>query len=765
MIKSSKIIPNTTTGVLKSIFTNESFPNSFDDIPVLLVKKYSTLKDGNMWGRYMDGDREIFIVDEEHIKNLADYLTIKDILSNDGISQIDKDDEIYSRLDKVFDTVKDKLKINSKQELLERYINNTLYFRNLNIYIDSKSLSSELDSICSKLLSQMSKHFRKKTFENNIIDSIYHKFTFKNNSRILSKSSLHSILAKNQYLNFTSDKKFKEFFNQSVEDIKKILNLKNNEEKLKNLGIENKYTIETLNRIFLNTNEKDAWKVLINDILNLDRSLELTLINNNKDELIFSNYATLESTYGIGMPELKTFKVPEYYHGEYITPQIYNNSSEIRYFVTPRYPINSSHAMSFISKDEARRYIDGRDKVISKHSLINLHFLDTDKEGNFISEDSNRRLVYGLTNVNEREILTVLDYNLKKQELYSLDNDFINSRNKSYLSDYLFNDLTSTKGGLLFTSEERENIKKILDTPEKIAIFVVEVSSQRNEKGLISENGKKYLQDVLDKISKAGYKYYYVDQIKGNRTMLIPFKDVNEVQEFQINDRNIPVKRLWNTISTVLSPLINVPINILTAEQIQKEFSNYSDEKAFIKDNQIYINISRASTSDLLHEYAHIVLAYLKNNKNYREGYKNLLQSIWDITSQKEKNKIINLYEFASMEDVMEEVFVTKFGDWVEGKISGKLLPIDNIFRNSKELDDSRKIFDSNNQSKSIKDLFGRTISEVFTNFNENVGFLLSTGESIIDESFKTQFTLSRKQSNWIKQRKENFELDEKNCK
>jgi len=48
--------------------------------------------------------------------------------------------------------------------------------------------------------------------------------------------------------------------------------------------------------------------------------LELTLINNNKDELIFSNYATLESTYGIGMPELKTFKVPEYYHGEYITP-------------------------------------------------------------------------------------------------------------------------------------------------------------------------------------------------------------------------------------------------------------------------------------------------------------------------------------------------------------------------------------------------------------------------------------------------------------
>jgi len=45
----------------------------------------------------------------------------------------------------------------------------------------------------------------------------------------------------------------------------------------------------------------------------------------------------------------------------------------------------------------------------------------------------------------------------------------------------------------------------------------------------------------------------------------------------------------------------------------------------------------------------------------------------------------------------MEEVFVTKFGDWVEGKISGKLLPIDNIFRNSKELDDSRKIFDSNN--------------------------------------------------------------------
>jgi len=39
-----------------------------------------------------------------------------------------------------------------------------------------------------------------------------------------------------------------------------------------------------------------------------------------------------------------------------------------------------------------------------------------------------------------------------------------------------------------------------------------------------------------------------------------------------------------------------------------------------------------------MHEYAHIILAYLKNNPEYRESYKKLLQSIWDVSGQEIKN-------------------------------------------------------------------------------------------------------------------------------
>jgi hypothetical protein len=47
---------------------------------------------------------------------------------------------------------------------------------------------------------------------------------------------------------------------------------------------------------------------------------------------------------------------------------------------------------------------------------------------------------------------------------------------------------------------------------------------------------------------------------------------------------------------------------------MNSQFKQYSDAKAFVKGGSIYINLANASPEDLMHEYAHILLAYLKNN-------------------------------------------------------------------------------------------------------------------------------------------------------
>ena len=97
---------------------------------------------------------------------------------------------------------------------------------------------------------------------------------------------------------------------------------------------------------------------------------------------------------------------------------------------------------------------------------------------------------------------------------------------------------------------------------------------------------------------------------------------------------------------------------------MNSQFEQYSDAKAFIKGGNIYINLANASPEDLMHEYAHVLLAYLKNNDQYREGYKKLIEAVWKYGNTNRRNAIINsdAYKNSSMEDKMEEFFVSEFG-------------------------------------------------------------------------------------------------------
>jgi Zn-dependent peptidase ImmA (M78 family) len=77
-------------------------------------------------------------------------------------------------------------------------------------------------------------------------------------------------------------------------------------------------------------------------------------------------------------------------------------------------------------------------------------------------------------------------------------------------------------------------------------------------------------------------------------------------------------------------------MNVITNEEAEK-LSKASEKglhaKAFIMNGEIYINKDLANEWDLFHEYTHILLGYLKNNKdeNIRNIYFKLLEEVWKL--------------------------------------------------------------------------------------------------------------------------------------
>lgn len=674
----------------------------------------------------------------------ADYLSIRKIIDEGAIEQ---HSEIKEKLQKVINNLKG---VSNEKELLTKFIHNKTEFRKLTTLIDGQSIASILDNICDQILDDFG-YFRK-SYENDLINNIAHSTTISNGNILLNKNILHGLIS--DIIKFDSDKAFRQFFNMPLEEIKQALD----EGDIKKYKISNQKTLENLKSIFNNNFGKEGWETLTNYLLNFDKSFRVSYVNNNNADIVLSNFTNFKS-YGIYMPDFKGLEIPLYYHGQYITKR-YVGNDKVEFYVTSNYPLETSKVTYFPSERLAKQAIDEKKRIVSNTSRINLHYSELDNNGNFIKEDSYRKKIKGIGKISKGAILTILDYNVKTPaHINTEDSYYIYGQGQMQeFENYLYK-LEDEQNHFLFSSDERESILNILNTPEKIAIFVSEIANIRDTAGKINRiNKNNLLNDILPKLNDDNnlqYKYYYVYDVKGENVTLIPFDNVTTLIEYQQKDKNIPVSRMWNAVSEVLSPLLGTQLNVLTASQIQEQFQNYSDKKAFIKNGQIYVNISNASTSDLLHEYAHIALAYLKQNSEYRESYKGLLQSIWNISTQREKNSIIDSYEYYSQEDIMEELFVSKFGKWVEDND----VALDSIFRNNEGLNKAKEIFDVSD--KSIKEVFGTSLKSVFTNFNNGVSALLSENPSLMDEQFQEQFTLQRRQSDWIRKRKENNELEE----
>ena len=97
----------------------------------------------------------------------------------------------------------------------------------------------------------------------------------------------------------------------------------------------------------------------------------------------------------------------------------------------------------------------------------------------------------------------------------------------------------------------------------------------------------------------------------------------------------------------------------------------------------------------------------------------------------------------------MEEYFALKFGKWIKNSTKSDF---SEVFNNNILKEGTKILFDPNNKSKSIKDLYGKKLSDVWLNFNSEIALYLKENKTLdnyildtnlykIDLSFKDSHT------------------------
>lgn len=83
------------------------------------------------------------------------------------------------------------------------------------------------------------------------------------------------------------------------------------------------------------------------------------------------------------------------------------------------------------------------------------------------------------------------------------------------------------------------------------------------------------------------------------------------------------------------------------------------------------MNTTIAQSSDLLHEYTHLILGILKSDPNLRRNYEQLLDIVSKTNEGKEMiKKLRSRYDTASEMDLMEEAFAKLFSNHIMGKMN-----------------------------------------------------------------------------------------------
>ena len=757
LIKTEGLIGNTTSEQLAQQF-GVDFPED-TNVEVLFVKGI-TVSGVQIYDRINTHDgREVFIIrdngqtENEDINKLANFLKVRKLIEEE-IFKFSEDSQEFKELKLCLESRNKKSnEITDIKNMLLEYIHNKNKYSKLVIKNEANE-KVEVNTILDRIIRIINNYSQKVSYKNPFIDGLNKRSIYIKGTKLIKVDSLYDLLNIHNKklinsLKLSSLKKFKNSFNKL--DLSEI-----DIEKLKDEDIIS--IIKELQEIE-NPTFENVFQILIKN----NPEFDYKYLKFENDKLYFKKiYHTLESKYGIGYDTLKLFKEVESYKGFKIYQwnddgiNKYNFSFE---HVTPNSQDNIIEENSEEVIDIIKQKID---KIVSQqelynNSLIQFKFRDIidQNENETIYEDELSTYIVSVgKNLITKSIIDSLDVPIDK------DTVIYNSEDSLFYPKQTLQDFYNIIKNWNISDNTKQLIESKIDSPEKAITFIYKI----NEILKSERSNDNKIQEIVNQIHNAPIRSYFIQQYRGssefgNRYKIIPTLP-NLVKQSR-TEPHIPMVQLVQSISQVFKQKFNVQVEALTSSEISEKFKEIDSNtsKAFIRNGIIYINTTIADSSDLIHEYTHLLLGVLKSDPNLRQNYEQLMYLIASIDSNY-LTQLEETYPNLSKIDLMEEMFVIKFSEYITKKITPNSTKLENIFKQSEKLLKKGTELIFNDNINNISDFYGKTLNEVFFRFSHDISQLLKSSKNLNFANTE----IGRKYSNWIQKQIETKKIEE-NCK
>lgn len=734
----SVLQPNVTMDYLNSQFGLNLDPEIFKDNNgnTARVLLYTNLRVGKqkISGRMIDQDgKELFIISgmlnddgvAEDAKRLESFLRLRNTI-NSKFNQIDSDSETYEKLKLILkkissqsdrkdrpvisdDSSEQDIKNNVKKMLLDYIYYRSSYY---GIKIKYKDKDYTATEVLSDVLTKISIISHKKSnFSSGILNAIVDGEIWnhdKDKTRYyISYPLLHNIIKTHhpQWLkgfDMDSDKKFIKFFDRTY------ASLTDDEKKqfLKNFDL-NEQSDEIKEVTSDNNKDKPLWWFLFKRINDEDFQFRQKFNSAKKKSIeLIEEFISIETEFGIEFGDAKTaFEHVEYYRGYNI--YCFNKDDKKHYFAI-RGAQESYSGNVYDSIDKVKEQVNGKiqHQNLWNNSFVEFHFPQSET---YVVENCKQYFPKGSI----IQILGVEDLGSSLM-LSQEERHFLMNNNFSEVYQYM----------LMNFNNNVNNIMQVVDTPEKVMLFFhlrnkylkdheddqnvkqaainsaletikkaanpETVEESTVDEGVVDKNAVDKNNNIMQQS-----KFFYIDDIiehqQGSynyRAISTTFVDVENYQKTGFHNREKVNKQVFQNLSTVLKKQFGIEIKFTSNEKLVTDLGRQpnGNVKAFIKGTDVYVNLDEASIDDALHEYVHLVLAYMKKTPQLQSRYVQLMEAFGgmkyysNLTYLMKAEALQDFYPDASIMDLLEEQFCRSFSNWVMNGVNSQNNNFDQLF-------------------------------------------------------------------------------------
>lgn len=653
VIDTEGIVGNYDLATLKEKFYFKEFPDTGDFNPEILLVD-DLIIEGKHYKDviYRSGDRTVYLISKNNIDKFIGYLKVREAILNDNyISENDKN-VLKNDIEAITKIIKEKRGKESLKEILLDFIDNNQEYKDLPI-----GYFGFLHQITEKILNPDRKSYY--TPLDREMDSIF-KYIPK------TESDTETLCTVNVKVFIDTIRKYDKLLppNEKIldEKFKGKQAVSFTQDELKEVYIALQGKLQEFNGSFKELNGKN---IIIRRFKRKFNSISVTYNS-------FDEFTT----------EVGTYK------GAHICK--YTKGGVDRWFWY-RYRTSTKNISTFDTIEQCKSDIDSDKDYLASFNL-DLRTSGPEESQRYFNPS---RDYYVGTQIKILDIpIKNSDKSLFTYSDFSEDHKFLLDKGKTledfynYYAGWLSTQLiqeSKDDEDLKNKIEQNLNIlKSIVDSSEKAGIFMALADSQYKD-NLTIESFNNILSTIATAVSGNKYKKYYVYKTTQNKVYVLPVESGIQIRNPKEDIPRPMMHDFENIIQGFKDKGFNINAEVILDSELEekgipKELVD-AKTKAFIFNGSIYIIGNRATSSDVYHEYIHLIMGLLKaaDFNKYME-----LLKIYEntdggyIESQAGRftkdGKLI-----VARSDMLEELFVTQFGRYLEGYTSS------DVFRQCEE--------------------------------------------------------------------------------